>query len=107
MMTRRSFVQRAGLTAAVLAAHPRTSSLLGAEPAATQDAKGRDPLRLGIAGYTFVKFKLQPALEMTRTVDVHYLCIKDFHLPLNSTDAQIAAFHAQCQSYGVTGYGVG
>ena len=38
---------------------------------------------------------------------VHYLCIKDFHLPLNSTDEQIAAFHAKLKAKGVTGYGVG
>ena len=44
---------------------------------------------------------------MLKKVDVHYLCIKDFHLPLKSTEEEIAAFHAKCQSYGVTGYGVG
>src|SRR5690606_5766452 len=35
------------------------------------------------------------------------LCIKDFHLPLNSTDEQIAAFHEKLKSKGVTGYAVG
>ena len=44
---------------------------------------------------------------MLKKVDVHYLCIKDFHLPLKSTDEEIAAFHAKCRSFGVTGYGVG
>jgi len=39
--------------------------------------------------------------------DVHYLCIKDFHLPMNSTDEQIAAFQAKLKSKGVTGYAVG
>lgn len=39
--------------------------------------------------------------------DVHYLCIKDFHLPLNSSDEQIAAFHATLKAKGVTGYAVG
>ena len=44
---------------------------------------------------------------MLKQLDVHFLCIKDFHLPLNSTDEEIAAFHATCKSSGVTGYGVG
>lgn len=66
-----------------------------------------DTFRVGIAGYTFNKFKLDQALEMMKQVDVHYLCIKDFHLPLKSTDEEIAAFHAKCKSFGVTGYGVG
>ena len=44
---------------------------------------------------------------MLKTVDVHYLCIKDFHLPLASTDEEVAAFHTQCASFNVKGYGVG
>ena len=40
-------------------------------------------------------------------LDVHYLCIKDFHLPFTSTDEQIAAFHAKLAAKKVTGYAVG
>ena len=60
-----------------------------------------------MAGYTFVKFDIDKTLEIMKKTDVHYLCIKDFHLPLNSTDEQIAAFHAKLKEAGVTGYGVG
>jgi sugar phosphate isomerase/epimerase len=63
--------------------------------------------KVAIAGYTFVHFNLDETLEMMRTVDVHYLCIKDFHLPLNSTDEQIAEFHAKLARYDVKGYAVG
>lgn len=82
-----------------------TSTAFAQQDTSTGDA--RDTFRLGVAGFTFNKFKLDQALEMMKKVDAHYLCIKDFHLPLNSTDEQIAAFHAKCKSYGVTGYGVG
>jgi hypothetical protein len=44
---------------------------------------------------------------MLKRVDVHYLCIKDFHLPIKSTEAEVAAFHAKCKEFGVAGYGVG
>src|SRR5690606_33431659 len=69
-------------------------------------AKGFD-FDLAIAGYSFVKFGLDEALAMMKRMDVHYLCIKDFHLPLTSTDAEIAAFHKKLADSGVTGYGVG
>ncbi|MBX3254866.1 MAG: sugar phosphate isomerase/epimerase [Chitinophagaceae bacterium] len=66
-----------------------------------------EKFKLGLAGYTFVKFDLDKTLETLQRADVHYLCIKDFHLPFNSSAAQIAAFHEKLRSKGVTGYGVG
>ena len=81
-----------------------------------QDAKRPDPqpapettetFRLGMAGYTFHKFDLNKTLETLKETNVHYLCIKDFHLPFTSTDDEIKAFHAKLAEYGVTGYGVG
>lgn len=127
MQTRRSFFKHAGLG---LVAATATPTLLTNQVAAqTNSGNLQDTFRLGIAGYTFVKFKLDKetalveaqkknpqaqlkdipdqTLEMLQRLDVHYLCIKDFHLPLDSNAEQIAAFHARCQSFGVTGYGVG
>ena len=75
----------------------------GQQPAAETGEK----FRIGMAGYTFLKFDIDKALETMQRVDVHYLCIKDFHLPMNSTDEQIAAFHAKLKAKGVTGYAVG
>lgn len=66
-----------------------------------------EKFKLGMAGYTFLKFDLDKALETLKKTNVHYLCIKDFHLPLNSTDEQIAAFHKKLADAGVTGYAVG
>ncbi len=66
-----------------------------------------EKFKLGMAGYTFAKFDLDKALETLKKMDVHYLCIKDFHLPLNSTEEQIAAFHKKLNDAGVTGYAVG
>jgi Sugar phosphate isomerases/epimerases len=66
-----------------------------------------EKFNVGMAGYTFVNFDLDKTLEIMEKCDVKYLCIKDFHLPLNSTDAEIAAFHAKLSSKGITGYAVG
>jgi len=107
MIARRSFLKQAGL---VVAAATGGRSLFTASAQAQQSTTAGNPqdtFRLAIAGYTFNKFKLEPTLEMLKKVDVHYLCIKDFHLPLKSTDEEIAAFQAKCKSFDVTGYGVG
>jgi len=107
MTTRRSFFKHAGFGLAAAAGAPAlftgTASAQQAEP----QAKAQDTFRLAIAGYTFYKFNLDATLDMLKKVDVHYLCIKDFHLKLTSTDEEIAAFHAKCKGFGVTGYGVG
>jgi len=66
-----------------------------------------EKFKLGMAGYTFAKFDVDKMLDVMQKMDIRYLTIKDFHLPLNSTDEQIAAFNAKLASKGVTGYAVG
>ncbi|MGC4235456.1 MAG: sugar phosphate isomerase/epimerase [Niabella sp.] len=78
-----------------------------AKPDPQPPADTYEKFKIGMAGYTFVNFDLDKTLETLQKADVHYLCIKDFHLPLNSNAAQIAAFHEKLKSKGVTGYAVG
>lgn len=66
-----------------------------------------EKFKIGMAGYTFVKFDIDKTLATMKRADVHYLCIKDFHLPMTSTDEQIADFQAKLKENGVTGYAVG
>jgi len=66
-----------------------------------------EKFKIGMAGYTFAKFDIDKTLETLQRADVHYICIKDFHLPIKSTDEQIAAFQAKLKGKGVTGYAVG
>ncbi|MDR2626739.1 MAG: sugar phosphate isomerase/epimerase [Dysgonamonadaceae bacterium] len=66
-----------------------------------------EKFKIGMAGYTFRHFDIDKTIETLRKSNVHYLCIKDFHLPLNSTDEQVAAFLDKLSANGVTGYGVG
>ena len=54
-------------TAGLAALTPSRAGAQAAAPAATET------LRLGIAGFTFNKFKLDQTLEMLKKVDVHYL----------------------------------
>ncbi|MBV5348230.1 sugar phosphate isomerase/epimerase, partial [bacterium] len=76
----------------------------GPKPAAETGEK----FRVGMAGYSFVRLNdLDKSLSIMQRADVHYLCIKDFHLPMKSTTTEIAAFHAKLKEKGVTGYAVG
>ena len=68
---------------------------------------GADAFHLGMAGYTFVKFDLDRTLDFMQKIDVHYLCIKDFHLPLDADEKQIADFKQKLAEHGVVGYAVG
>ena len=103
-----------GLAAAVFAAGCCTAepakggcscSRGGAEKAACT-CKGV-PFKIGVAGFSFHKRSIDDALAIMKKADVHYLCVKDFHLPFSATDEQIAAFKEKCASYGVTPYGIG
>ena len=89
------------------------ASAFAQRPAPQPAPETKELFKVGMAGFTFVNVKkdgkadLDKALETMQKADVHYLCIKDFHLPLRSTEAEIAAFHEKLKSKGVTGYAVG
>ena len=42
---------------------------------------------MGVASYSLRKFTLDQALAMTRELGLKYICLKDVHLPLKSTQA--------------------
>jgi sugar phosphate isomerase/epimerase len=103
---RRSFFRKTGAGLTALAAAPLLTT--------AKNPLGKllaPPLKityeLGMAGYTFVKFPLDDALRMTQRVGIHYFCIKDFHLPMDSTDKEIADFHKKCKAHDIEGYAVG
>lgn len=104
--SRRSFFKK-GLAGAILLGTASVAKAGLPDPVKPKAAKAVNPFHLGMAGYTFVNFDLETTLKTLQRLDIHYLCIKDFHLPLDSNDDQIKAFHDKCASYGVTGYAVG
>lgn len=72
-----------------------------------KQVSGEDKFKIGMAGYTFVNFDLNKTLEIMKRVDVRYLCIKDFHLPINATEQQIADFKSKLAANNVEGYAIG
>jgi sugar phosphate isomerase/epimerase len=106
--SRRRFFKNAGAGALTLG----LSSTFLSGPLSAMDRKEptdkkEDLFKLGIAGWSFVKFKLEPSLDMMDRVDVRNLCIKNYHLPFDSSPEQIAAFFGKLKEKGITGYGVG
>lgn len=103
---RRTFFKQ-GLAGVALLGSSTLLKASAPDPVTAKAPKKTNPFFLGMAGYTFVNFDLETTLKTLQRLDVKYLCIKDFHLPLNSSEEDVKAFHAKCASYGVTGYAVG
>ena len=103
MITRRAFFAAGSLALAAGCC----SASGGKRRCAETACKGRVKFHLGMAGYTYNKFSADETLAALERFGVHYLCVKDFHLPLKSTPAQIAEFKQKCSVRGVTPYAVG
>jgi len=67
----------------------------------------RNDLPVGIAGYTFLNFDIPQSIQMMQRVDVHFMSIKDFHLPLNSSKEKIDEVVKQFGDAGISIYAVG
>jgi sugar phosphate isomerase/epimerase len=65
------------------------------------DKPYRFPFDLGIASYTFRSFPLDKVLEMTMRLGVRKLTLKDMHLPLHSSEADIRSILERISSAGL------
>jgi len=100
MTSRRNFLQQSALGLAGTLTLPLASH-------AALAPKAPAPLNTGIAGYTFAKFDLEKAIAMMKKVDIKYISVKDFHLPLNSTDEKIQSVLKQFADADIKVYAVG
>src|SRR5947209_13683243 len=99
-LTRRAWA--AGFSAAALV------PFAGPEIATAQEYRiGGADIKLGIASYSFRKFSRAQAIEMTKQLGTPYLNVKDFHLPLNSSAAEIDAAREEFAKAGITIVGIG
>lgn len=105
--TRRSFLGLAGAGAASLAAgFTRAADTPGEAPVA---AGNPPPCRfsLGLVSYTFKDFSLEKALAMTHRVGLQHICLKSFHLPLESKPEEIVRVAKRVKQAGLDLYGGG
>ncbi len=69
---------------------------------------GGADIKLGIASYSFRKFKREQAIQMTKQLGTPYLNIKpDAHLPFNSTPEEIASDKKEFDQAGIVLVGCG
>jgi len=96
--SRRDFLKLAGLAAA--AGSLPFSTVVAGEPAAALSQKSI-PFVLGMASYTFRKFTLDQALEMTKQLGLKKITLKDMHLPMTITPEQMAEVHKKMKEAGI------
>ena len=101
MIDRRSFMGLGALAMCAIGAKAVSVASCCAE------TNGKVKFKFGMAGFSCHRLSLDETLKLMKKLDLHYLCIKDFHLPIKSTQAEIDAFKQKCADFGVTGYGVG
>jgi inosose dehydratase len=104
MKSRRQFFKLAGT--GILAAG--VSSTLSASSGFSGLIKNStDEFHIGMAGYTFKEFSVEKTIEMMKRIGVKNLSLKDFHMPMNSTQDQINAVLDKFKASGINVYTVG
>jgi inosose dehydratase len=103
MKSRRQFFKLAGT--GILAAG--VSSVYGSSAVIPPAGSLKDIFSLGMAGYTFKGLTIERTIEIMNYIGVNYLSVKDFHMPLNSTQEQINSIVGKFKAAGITVYTVG
>ncbi len=103
MINRKKFIQQTTLSLAGALSVPLITKATETAPSPKSEMK----LKVGIAGYTFAHFDVEKSIDMMKRVDMHYLSLKDFHLPINSDDAKIKAVMNQFDNADIKVYAVG
>ena len=95
---RRVFLSSAGmLTAAALSGSGRQA----------RAAAPRRPLKIGLASYSMRKQTLDQVIDFCRQQRVAHLTLKDMHLPLTASAAELQSARAKLESAGIQLAGVG
>ena len=106
MNSRRNFLQKASFGFAAAAALPSLGNALTPQADGNTVESGTI-FPLGFAGYSFVKFDLDKSIAMMKRLAVENLSIKEFHLPLNSSQETIDAVKKKLSDAGIKPYTVG
>jgi inosose dehydratase len=105
--SRREWLTEAAGTLAVGAIGAGIASPVGFGSQELVRSRKSPPFRLGLASYTFRKFPREQALAMTRQLALEYICFKDFHLPLDASDEEIALAKEDVAKFGLKLYAGG
>ena len=98
-MTRRDWMLTAGVAGLSVSSRPLVGQSI--------DMGNGFAIRLGVASYSFRKFSRAQAIEMTKAIGTPYFNIKDVHLKLDSTPAEIDAARKEFADAGLIVVGGG
>ncbi|HZF62938.1 MAG TPA: sugar phosphate isomerase/epimerase [Chitinophagaceae bacterium] len=82
----------------------------GASPMIEQnenDDLGWQNFKVGVASYSFRKMTLEDTIKALKRLSLHYISIKDFHLPLTSSTAERQAAMQKLKDAGITALSCG
>ena len=103
MKSRRQFLKSVGSGALAISAVPILSYASQSE--ASESIK--DSFSLGLAGFNFRAFSIDDSIKMINRLGINNLSLKEFHLPLNSTQTQIVDTIGKFGNAGINIYTVG
>lgn len=82
------------------------ASLISYDEIVDSDTDGQN-FKVGIASYSFRKMSLEDTIKAMKRLDLHYISVKDFHLPLNSSTAERQAAMQKLKDAGITALSCG
>ena len=101
--SRHHFLKLTGLGVAASLAPVSLRSLAAQTPAGTKAER----LKLGLASYTLHKFSLDDTIKTLQRLKLSEVSLKDMHLPMNASPAQLQEMAAKVRQAGINLYGVG
>jgi inosose dehydratase len=110
MNSRRHFLKLAGTGILATGLTSVSGSAGFAEKKKKKESAGKagpDLFSVGMAGFTFTRISVDKTIEMMKRIAVTNLSLKDFHMPLNSTQEQINAVLDKFKAAGINVYTVG
>lgn len=109
MNSRRQFLKLTGtgiLAAGVTSVYGSANNMVTKKKKVSV-SKGPDAFTVGMAGYTFREFNVEKTIEMMKRVGMVTLSLKDFHMPMNSSQEQINSVIDKFKAAGINVYTVG
>src|SRR5205807_1210709 len=100
MASRRKFLKAASLTIAASGIYPLSNAAI----LRSGEKAGSNLLKMGIAGYTFQNFTIEQSISMMQRIGIDSLSLKEFHLPLDSSQEKANEVVGKFRSGGITIY---
>jgi len=102
MTNRRFFLKSSATVVSAALLRPSFATAVISQRAAT-----KADLKLGIAGYSFIKLSVEDAITITRKTGITEISIKDKHIPLSTTKEEALAIIEKFKKNGINIYAAG